>query len=832
MDTNGKDPIEIIHLSDLHYGARDASVALEKVWQYLRDNKIVPDVIVVTGDIVEAGFNLKASLKKACNDLFNLANNCGLNPNERLFVIPGNHDYRYWGNLTIPGVFGQKAFKKYFTCYNNSRIAEGLRLFVACIDSNRNKHRVNFATGRIADEDLINFNRDIEPYREDDTIKKIALLHHHPLPILKAEGDESNSILQGFDASVPIKAFDVLENGASFLQEMLLANVNLVLHGHKHERGMAKASFPLGKSNLTRFIGVVAAGALGITAESSWNIIELYESGRVKVQFLTFDEGRKKFIKKKNDTHELFSREELRANQLQEQRKNAPTLASKVVEVITIIDLSGDAKKHTYIQDWRASQAFREQPLKELPFFIESAGGLFVNKPEIISHHKDYTAYWEPDKSPPQRGKQKGKICFNPCLPSDISISAEIIQNVPNAISFTREERLSLTDGRHEKDWVTGPTRNYSSDMLIMDVRFPSNFDPRSFEVTVDKIISNQEETYVPDHDETDYLSTKYHRRQRDNSVILHVSNPLFMRKYKIAWELNGRSVSEDRRIDLRAFGKSENFIRKLAQISPKDCDKCDEEMSEIRIWLGDIHDKITNMEVLKNGNEERKMEVRFIIFDKYTELSNEDNDTKYHKLRCAAFYCPFCERPSELDIWERDTYRIGEIFAGAAWKRKEVLFGFSAEGFSKDFDVYIGKPQCPKHEAKSYKAVIAIPLSYPLNSDNVVAILELRTCAISPLLFNLHGPKYKTIHNVGAFAATLMYNLFPNIIFSGKIPVEINHQEITSAISRSFFINLNDKKSTIEALKITATPLDPGLSLDATYQEYLKTLEVISHRE
>jgi len=164
--------------------------------------------------------------------LITLCKAAGLDPADRLMVIPGNHDYRIQGNVT-----SLKLAKMFRTVFKNEfehRLYPDLRLLVLVFDSNASATKFDLATGAVAVEDLLDI-RDLRNQHSEawEAATKVALLHHHPMPIAATEGLEELT---------EIESFLLLRNAARFMNKMVAERIDLVLHGHRHCPSFSRAT--------------------------------------------------------------------------------------------------------------------------------------------------------------------------------------------------------------------------------------------------------------------------------------------------------------------------------------------------------------------------------------------------------------------------------------------------------------------------------------------------------------------------------------------------------------------------------------------------------------
>jgi len=321
---------KIVHLSDLHFGgAFDA-----ELWDYVKSyvKRQRPQLIIVSGDLTETPSPLL--LVQAKREITALATESG----SQLFVIPGNHDIAVKGNLRVP--YLSKLFWRVFTNETGNiqtalsptpwlvsrnarptdrwftrsrrvinwarsqiqaaRLARKRRLtfpspaetqrplldgpvFVMPFDSNSS---IWLATGYVDRGDI--YSAASEVMRRVDArdpaftyALRIAVVHHHPVPIPFAIGKES---LLSFEP------FLVFRNAGEFLKVLSDHSFDLVLHGHQHYYNFTRIA--LGSEEQKAEVGILSAGSATTryreAGRNSFNLITVAPNGRVTVtpQFL------------------------------------------------------------------------------------------------------------------------------------------------------------------------------------------------------------------------------------------------------------------------------------------------------------------------------------------------------------------------------------------------------------------------------------------------------------------------------------------------------------------------------------------------------------------
>lgn len=761
--------IRIAHLADLHFTAYNKGE--DHYGQLCSDleNKIEPrpDLIVVTGDIADNKrlkdifknlrkwkwseainsliflFRKEPQLTKSLNDakefLESVCNKLGLDPNNRLYVVPGNHDYRYGGIGVNDSTIFNDIFRNYFqTKYVD---VDGIDIIVGCFDSNTTKRKINFANGQVLAREFIKYNEFITTLLGDSyhKAKKTALLHHHPMPIFRAEVPGKPLDWEGFH---------LLENSATFMREMIKAGVRLIFHGHKHHRGVSKAALPP-DLDIPRPIGVISAGSVGQTQDSdySYNVVDFYNDGRVTVEFRVL-RGAGSYDPELEKPIELFSQEEARAQVFHDLKSLARTTAKKETIFYKISMPGGDSEAHTIIEGLVAKRGTE----KELPYILESKGGLFKEKPVEFNprHPPIQTITWN-RKGPPKGGVQNGFMTFDPPL-SDSPITTDIYRVLPNAFEFTKEERKALANKETEELGLS--LINILPEQQNYYIKFPDDFTPINPGVVVrDNVTDNISIK------ETEYCSQKMHYSKVSNILSLQINYPLLQHSYIIKWDLPPfkdfwQKIYENIGLSDNEIGMVEDIIKKFNSLSQDDSDR-----SKINNCLKEIYNEIINLILpsLKIPSTQ----------DEPIEISLAFYDTKIYKLRYVAFFCPNCPDPSD-SFWKKEIIS-GQFASGLAWKRVEDTFEFYPRGPTRIAAQYIRKP-CKSAKNSYFTAIVAIPLCFPVTSPNKVAILELASCSNTSALLGLGGKRrHEKLEEIrvrqGTFRDLLISKFFEKIL-------------------------------------------------------------------
>jgi 3',5'-cyclic AMP phosphodiesterase CpdA len=213
-------PLKIAHISDLHVGDHD-----ESMWTKLQENlwRQQPHLLFVTGDIVEdpSEENFSTAMEK----LRELCTQCAIDEKD-VYIVPGNHDYRIYGIFSLgrfsPSLFNN-VFEKWLHSSGSGVFDENKGIALFFFDSNFSLKFID-AGGKIRKQALNKFNEEcnrLEKKPGYGTAVKIALLHHHPIPI---------------PYSQQFERLMVLDNAGEFLRHLSQKGIDIILHGHKHHR--------------------------------------------------------------------------------------------------------------------------------------------------------------------------------------------------------------------------------------------------------------------------------------------------------------------------------------------------------------------------------------------------------------------------------------------------------------------------------------------------------------------------------------------------------------------------------------------------------------------
>ncbi|WFU44146.1 metallophosphoesterase [Bradyrhizobium sp. CB82] len=350
---------KIAHISDIHFGKTfDVDV-----WRNVRRRiqEFNPDLLIVSGDVVDHPRPFQMMAVKA--ELLDVCASCSSEP--ELFIVPGNHDVRLWGNLRLrvwprwlerillPEWFERIMFSdineakekieaelgislglnenckkltwrrrlkglkpgnwirryvKASTCDGRVQSCDRCRnggiwpteslhrrITIVCFDSNPAKGRGRaFASGEVGQSQITRLDHGLRAEQSqacpktckakntDAVLLRIAVLHHHPLPIAV-----SAASFRTIAREAKLEPYLVLRNSGDLLQQLQNHKFDLVLHGHKHRPQFARLELNTDGADPYP-LTVLAAGSTAKADEDKANntlrLLETEPNGRLAVR--------------------------------------------------------------------------------------------------------------------------------------------------------------------------------------------------------------------------------------------------------------------------------------------------------------------------------------------------------------------------------------------------------------------------------------------------------------------------------------------------------------------------------------------------------------------
>ena len=259
--------VQLLHLSDLHFGGLAALDQIEGLEQMLPDLR--PDAVVVTGDLSQRARHGEFQRARA---LVQAAARTA-----PVLVIPGNHDVAWWTRPLIP--FAKQPLYAKYARYFGTDLTPTLALPGALIASALTSHGVAWGslTLRVRDLAVKGHLPRSEMQRVQSLFAKaepglprVLVIHHN---LLRGEMSQRMGLVRWRSAQ----------------RRIVEAGTDVVLCGHDHQEGAEL---------LDGRVAVSTAGTLSTRARGgrpvSFNFVTI-DASAVQVTFFRWDAGKRRF---------------------------------------------------------------------------------------------------------------------------------------------------------------------------------------------------------------------------------------------------------------------------------------------------------------------------------------------------------------------------------------------------------------------------------------------------------------------------------------------------------------------------------------------------------
>jgi predicted MPP superfamily phosphohydrolase len=711
----------IAQISDLHFSAQTKHNDFE--WYALSadlkslEQKV--DLLVVTGDLIDGGFTgiwQKDEASKAFQNVYDylqkLCKELGLDPEERLVVVPGNHDCRLKGVLKHR-VQSENFFEVFRDRYRPVLI-RSLGVCVFVLDSNALEKGINLATGLVEKNDLVAFSEFLTELHRNRTEElnsciKIVLLHHHPMPIAATEGP----------ALLEQPGFLLLKNAGQFMTSMVRSKIDLILHGHQHYPALSKASYPNadGEEHLITIIGAGSVGRKTSNYDRSYNLVtitadrEIHSERRVlggasyerafRIPIRTFEDARRQAF----ETLATSAHAKLRVR--------------KFSRVYMIKSGSGDADLYERLEGVTAYS----KEVSEYETQVYSISGFFYTPQYESSEGQNIDWIWKPGSfTPPVR---EARLVFDPPLSKDHPINYESQGKAFNLFYFNQQERRDATDSELGDEFIFLTVQN-AIDLVVLTVVFPEGSWPDKFyrRVHNNKCFSkNHDASCIRDLAEEEYFNLRFSKFRYARTIVLTIEKPLPGYTYWVYWTLP--PLEEDER-ELNAIdrGRALSLVAKLLalrQVGNFDSIK-------VKSWFDNMHNEIMKSKLWTSLSGDDELELSLYVYD-----SNQRG------LVCVATSVGTC--------WLK-VIKSGQSLLGAAYRRREHMLysplASHSQGAQLEYEHRV--PEDWKAAGgRPYTAICAIPVIYPIAKGCKIGVVTFSTKSRSSRLLNFVPQKSTT---------------------------------------------------------------------------------------
>jgi 3',5'-cyclic AMP phosphodiesterase CpdA len=687
-----RDKTVIAHISDLHFESDTKHD--DAVWAALAadlaEQKV--DFLAVTGDLIESSVRdnmrkqgIEGAFENVHRFLLSLCEHLKIDPEYGLGVVPGNHDFRAKGIASADSRFELvkrvkqrfvrphfAPFYQKFGTYYRPKLLPSLNCCVFTFDSNTTDFGLNFASGRITNQDIVEFSSlsrkmEMEHRNEFGSCTKVVLVHHHPMPIAATELEPS---------FIESEGFHLLKNAGLFMTEMVRHGIDLVLHGHKHYPAISKATFPV-KENAEHTITVIAAGSVGKGggAQLSYNLVTLLDNGEVRLDRKTRETatyGRATWtavLQSYEDTRRLRSEKMARL-------AGARLRADKYVKVLDIEARSGDVRVYEEYHGVR-SYSGEEVDAADYESYFDTGS---IRTPEFSS--EQLKLRWE--KS--EESGRPGRVIFNPPIAQN-PVDFEASNQVLNAIYFNQKDMVVFEGNVFSESVKTVITEVL--DCFILKIHFPEDF------IIQQPILEVYNEKGERDLTEERFSRSRLTMFGWDNTVIFSLEKPLFGYSYQITWDLP-ENEGEELNLKVVDVKYAEEITERLLKLREED----ESAVGKVERALAELKEMINNgigntavgahdMEILIHAFDERQKGL-VCVLGIATGKTREE--------LCAP------------------VIQVGETTVGQAYKRREQVGLLGVD--QADFYDY----------ADGHTGVLSIPLFFPFQRGARVGVITLAT--------------------------------------------------------------------------------------------------------
>ena len=255
--------VEIIQISDLHYGSEFVPDYMENIISYIKDSK--PDVVICTGDIIHKGRLTQY------NEVLPYINR--IKEVTKFLAVPGNHDAKNSGLIFFERLIGPR---------RSRLLLEDKDSIIVGVCSARD----DMAEGMIGDEQLDWIGRCFNRNLED----RVIALHHHLIPIPMSG-----------------QKFTTVRDAGEILEFTNLFEIDLVLMGHRHVPHSYTIAWKNSSSTTFLYCGTSTSNKVRADDSPSFNHIFLHE-GDLEVYIVNSINLEKSLLVERKENHTEFIR--------------------------------------------------------------------------------------------------------------------------------------------------------------------------------------------------------------------------------------------------------------------------------------------------------------------------------------------------------------------------------------------------------------------------------------------------------------------------------------------------------------------------------------------
>lgn len=536
-------PLRIAQISDLHLSPDDDPGDPHWVALAARLAEERPSALVASGDLVDGSLRDVVRARKAFQRADVLlrslcsAAGCGA---ENLVVVAGNHDVR-WSGIS-PGIpFMRSAFAAVFGPHRRILRLRTHDLLFATFDSNARQGPLSLAQGVVDRAQLADLQLALDAADPRRTCLRIAVLHHHPLPLVDRTRPLTNR-----------DEFLLLKNAGVFLSELLRSDVDVALHGHKHRFHVSRIAHPAAAPD--RVLAVVGAGSVRRSNPPEFHILSLEPSGAISVQRFLMEGASFADQPPLPVVPYAAVRERYRTRLL---RNAGPLRIERYRRKTVVAPLLGDAEVSEQFLNARARGA---EPVAELSTTVRSEKGYFQARRYAAPEGRLIDWRWN---GPPKDGARSASVVYTPPI-DERPVSYSGTYTMPNAFAL---EAADPEGGPDERVEHTSCRIRQEVDSMEHTVILPPDYPLAGYSAEVRDAAGHV------DHHETSWLLNHCYRVPEAGVVGFAIGRPLPGHAYRLSWSLPPaepvageaeRSFPDDLRQRLRERKGLESLARDL----------------------------------------------------------------------------------------------------------------------------------------------------------------------------------------------------------------------------------------------------------------------------
>ena len=734
------DRVTLAQISDLHFtvdtqvprDGRSGDVVLERLRDDIAQQQ--PDVLVVTGDVADSGAGdavyedwaaklrravgmpaptfrdvLLHTWKSALQYFQDVCRACAIDPATRLFVVPGNHDYRVQGmalgidhvEADFRGVFGPYLRDAHLAFGATDQAPIGLS--IVSIDSNPTPAEYSsLATGLVRVGELRKLGFLAEARRAPATAAwfRICLLHHHPLPVVPAEVFSELRSDPGLLDRLTGAATDafgaqttLLRNAGAFLAAALSAEVDLVLHGHEHKAWVSELRYPAAE-DFQRVLVAAAGSAHRLTADVySYNVATLSGDGRVEIaqrclernlasfaersRFPRYDEASLRIQRKRRRQRQLAGRP-IPSTGLPVEPRYGSLRARRVARTMEI-QADGNVVVTQSFDDLRAAAG----EVRYFPLTYYAPGGYvgMGREPEVSERGSTTKVRVDVLKTAVQgRDQVVLRAEFMPPLTPERTASFDVRYRMCNAFDFVaeyRRGRIFDPDERRgflgSREAITYRTRILFPERYVATVTFPENLAPA--EAPSVRVL---DESQASDALEHAYCNERLTYFKGDRTAVLSIDAVLPDLTYEISWPLLPKQ-SWDRHFD-------KDSLRRVRAVGGRAIDAAmRDRLTGLLRALRDEFGQKAQMPGLEEPLMDGETELGLFLTRQVEEGAGDQRAVRISLVRCAYLYGADTGETRQVEM------PVGVGLAGQAYRTGTVLYDYS-EGRSGVYQQDLGE--------------------------------------------------------------------------------------------------------------------------------------------